>query len=657
MKRFADATIRSKIIAIIMLTTTISLAIAIGVISWNHSATLGRAAVQQGAALAQVLAANTAAAVSFADERAAEQTLATLAEQPSIREAMVILPDGSSLARWVSPQGGLPVDAEAAERWRWTAIASRRTDTIVSRGDARIDVLAPVRLDGERIAYVHLVEDPDALSRELRASLLLGAFGTALALAFAAVLSSVLQHGITARVIGLADAMTAVRKTNDYRIRLTEDARDEIGTLIGSFNRMLAEIAIRDDQLASHRQELARQVADRTADLATTNETLARSNAELVASQQEVQRLALVAKNTDSLVLISDREGRVEWVNPAFERTTGFTLEELRGRGPMGFLAGPETSPETMDTMRQAFILGLPFKIEILAYAKDRRPFWAAVDSVPVRGGDGSVERVVTVASVITERKEHEHRLAQALERERDVVAQQKRFISVAAHEFRTPLTIIDGAAQRLHRYAQRITPADLRERAEKIRQAVARMAQLVDTTLNSARLDAGHVELNLAPLDLVALIDSICRRLDGMAREFDIRIAGGERPHVIAGDSRLLDQAFTNLLSNAVKYSGDSRRIDIAIEVDGAAVNVRIRDYGIGVPAKELPRLFTRFYRASTAKGLPGTGIGLNLVKELVQLHGGTIAVRSTVGEGSEFTVRLPTNPVQSGAAATSAA
>jgi len=239
--------------------------------------------------------------------------------------------------------------------------------------------------------------------------------------------------------------------------------------------------------------------------------------------------------------------------------------------------------------------------------------------------------------------KQREQRLAEALDTEREIVAQQKRFIAVAAHEFRTPLTIIDGAAQRLARYADRMQPTGLRDRADRIRRAVVRMAQLVDTTLNAARLDAGHVELSVAPIEFVGFVEAMAQRLNTVATEFSFHLEGADRPITIEGDPRLLEQVFSNLLSNAIKYSGASRRIDILFGNDEDSARVPVRDFAIGVPAAEVPKSFTRFYRASTAKGLQGTGIGLNLVKEMAVLHGGDVDVRAVVGEGSSFTVRLP--------------
>ena len=135
----------------------------------------------------------------------------------------------------------------------------------------------------------------------------------------------------------------------------------------------------------------------------------------------------------------------------------------------------------------------------------------------------------------------------------------------------------------------------------------------------------------------------------ESIATDFTFTIAGGDASIMVQADPRLLDQVFTNLLSNAVKYSGKSRRIEMRVTAVAERVEIAMRDFGIGVPADELPKLFTRFYRASTARGLPGTGIGLSLVKELVRLHGGEISVTSRVGEGTIFTVVLPVDVTRS--------
>lgn len=383
-------------------------------------------------------------------------------------------------------------------------------------------------------------------------------------------------------------------------------------------------------------------VHDATTEIAG-QKRLERTLTELRQSQEEVRRLALVAQHTDNAVVITDEHGTVEWVNAAFTRITGYAQDEIAGRRPGRMLQGPDTDPGTVSAMRDAIARGEGFRVEVLNYSKDGRPYWLEIDCSPVRDGSGQVERFIAVEADITERKQQERRLAEALERERAAALQQRRFVSIAAHEFRTPLTIIDGAAQRLVRYADRMAPDDLRDRARRIRGAVQRMSQLIDTTLDTARLDEGRIELNLGTVDVVQLVTAICQRGDGFAPDFRFEIVASSPSLPIRADARLIEQVLTNLLSNAVKYSGGSRHVEVALRGGAQDVEIDIRDHGIGVPEAEIGHLFTRFFRASTAKGLPGTGIGLSLVRELVRLHDGEVSVRSAVGVGTTFTVRLP--------------
>ena len=372
---------------------------------------------------------------------------------------------------------------------------------------------------------------------------------------------------------------------------------------------------------------------------------LERALEELRTSQELVQRLALVAQHTDNSVIIMDAAGRIEWVNPGFTRVSGYSLEEAVGREAAGFRNGPDTDPATVARMREAMRGGEGFQVEVLDYARNGQPHWLSVDCSPVRNAAGTIERFVAVEADVTDRKLQERRLATALEREREASALQKRFVSMAAHEFRTPLTIIDGAAQRLARYADRVTPADLVERVQKIRAAVARMAQMVDVTLNSARLDEGRLEVALGTLDLNVLVAGICRRIEGISPGFVFGTTSTGPAVPVVADSRLLDQVFTNLLTNAVKYSGASRRVDVSLTYSADQVVVGVRDYGIGIPKDEQSQLFTRFFRASNARSLPGTGIGLSLVAEIVKLHGGAVEVSSEAGAGTNFLITLPIN------------
>ena len=240
------------------------------------------------------------------------------------------------------------------------------------------------------------------------------------------------------------------------------------------------------------------------------------------------------------------------------------------------------------------------------------------------------------------DKRQAEH-LAQALQKEQELNTLQREFVALVSHEFRTPLTIIDSAAQRLVRSKDKMTAEDLATRTGKIRAAVRRMTGLIEGTLNASRLDAGEIRMEPRPCDLKALVREVCARQAEISKFHDIRVDVDGLPEEIHADAGLLDQVFTNLLSNAVKYAPKDPRIEVKGWTDGRFAALSVRDHGVGIGADDLPRMFERFFRARTSAGITGTGIGLNLVKQLVEMHTGTIEVDSVEGQGSVFTVRLP--------------
>jgi two-component system, OmpR family, sensor kinase len=235
--------------------------------------------------------------------------------------------------------------------------------------------------------------------------------------------------------------------------------------------------------------------------------------------------------------------------------------------------------------------------------------------------------------------------LEEQLAQEQRLALAQRNFISMASHEFRTPLTVIDGHARRLMKVKDARPPAEIDERAGKIRAAVLRLTHMIDNLLNSARLTDGGAELYFQPepMDIAAVLREVCQLHREMVPNAQIAERFGSGVMPMTGDAKLLFQAFSNLLANAVKYSPAGGAIELAAEMaDGEAV-VTIADRGIGIPAGDLGRLFERYHRGSNVSGIVGTGVGLYLVKTAVDLHNGRVEVRSREGEGTSFVVRLP--------------
>jgi two-component system OmpR family sensor kinase len=233
--------------------------------------------------------------------------------------------------------------------------------------------------------------------------------------------------------------------------------------------------------------------------------------------------------------------------------------------------------------------------------------------------------------------------LREKLAEEQRLTLLQRNFVSMASHEFRTPLGVIDGHAQRLISMRDRLTAQELAERARKVRNAVGRMTQLIDNLIGSARLIDGRIDLYYRPtqIDLKALVREVCHQQRELTP--DAQILEAVEPGLAYGDASLLRQVLSNLLSNAVKYSPAGGLIRVTALEEGVQLAVAIEDHGIGIPEKDQKRVFEPYYRGSNTSGIVGSGVGLYLVRTIVDLHGGTISLGSQEGEGSRFTVRLP--------------
>lgn len=233
--------------------------------------------------------------------------------------------------------------------------------------------------------------------------------------------------------------------------------------------------------------------------------------------------------------------------------------------------------------------------------------------------------------------------LRTALDNERRAATLQRDFVAMASHEFRTPLTVIEGHARRLMKSSGTVEPPELENRLRKIRGAADRIAELIGQFLDPARFGDVPTAPLPAPLDLPELIGELCARLAEDRPEIELTVSGLESLPVILADRSLIRQALLNLIENAVKYSGPRGPVRIVGLVEKDMAVVRIADHGIGIPAKDMERLFTRYHRASNVGTIPGTGVGLFLVATIARLHGGRVTVDSSEGRGSAFALHLP--------------
>jgi two-component system, OmpR family, sensor kinase len=249
-----------------------------------------------------------------------------------------------------------------------------------------------------------------------------------------------------------------------------------------------------------------------------------------------------------------------------------------------------------------------------------------------------------TINALLGRLEEAFARREEAVSRLEEALGRERRFAADASHELRTPLTNIEGYAEMLDDWAAK-DPETAKQSIEAIREESGRMRRLVEELLSFARGDEGPA-LELAPQDLTALTEEATRVARWAAGgKVGLDYASPEREIVATCDRNRIRQVLSILLDNAIKYTPQGGEVRVKVrEVDGR-VEVAVSDTGIGIREEDLPRIFERFYRADKARARGGAGLGLAIARQIAEAHGGTIEVRSRVGEGSTFVLRISKN------------
>ena len=251
----------------------------------------------------------------------------------------------------------------------------------------------------------------------------------------------------------------------------------------------------------------------------------------------------------------------------------------------------------------------------------------------------------------ITKYKRVEQDIRNALEKEKQLNELKSRFITMASHEFRTPLATILGSSEILRYFGQKCSDEKRLKHYNRIQTGVEQMTRLLDDVLIIGRAEAGRLPFQPIAIDIVAFCTNLTEELQlSIADKKTIALRLQFQPPAIAqsvtiihADEQLLRQILTNLLSNAIKYSHPGDAVDFSIILESDAVLFSVCDRGIGIPQDDLPHLFEQFHRAGNVGTTQGTGLGLSIVKKSVELHGGSIQVSSLVGQGTTMTVTLP--------------
>ncbi|MEH2437583.1 MAG: ATP-binding protein [Nostoc sp.] len=355
-------------------------------------------------------------------------------------------------------------------------------------------------------------------------------------------------------------------------------------------------------------------------------------------ARQQARNLFVTALDTvPDTILVLDEKGTICQANPAAEELFQINVQHLLGRHLNEFfsnLAGPpeqwlNRSEHTLESFQSLRIIELTIS----------------------RPSSLNFQEYVAIVRDITERKQAEAEIRDALDKEKELGELKSRFVTMTSHEFRTPLTIILSSAELLEHYSFKWSEEKKLNHLQRIQKTVKHMTGLLNDVLLISKAEAGKLECHPAPLDVVQFCRNLIEEMQIATESHTITFVN--QMHWInvhqddcnkaCLDDKLLRHILSNLLSNAIKYSPQGGSVEFELIWQQGEVIFRIQDQGIGIPVADQAQLFNSFHRACNVGTLSGTGLGLAIVKRSVDLHGGKIAVNSEVGVGTTFTVSLP--------------
>ena len=392
----------------------------------------------------------------------------------------------------------------------------------------------------------------------------------------------------------------------------------------------------------------------------------------------------------DGIITI-DRTGHILSINPAGANLFGYEISELLGERINKLMPSPHREDhdkyiDRYERTREARIIGIgrqvygmrkdgslfPFKLSVsevkledsILYTgiihdmsdqyeaeENLRQLNDKLESIVEERTDALNAAVSKLSEInhslqeeVVLREKAEGDLKQLLAKERELNEMKSRFVSMASHEFRTPLGAVLSSASLISRYDGSDQQDKRQKHINRIRKAVGDLTTILDEFLSLDKLQAGKIRVEQREFDLAVFIDEVLDEVSGICKEnqrIDHVHTNDELP--VVQDYSILKNILLNLLSNAIKYSDESSRIEVVSGIEASMAFIRVKDEGIGIPEVDMKHMTERFFRAGNATHIKGTGLGLNIVMRYLEVIGGTMEMDSEEGKGSTFTVRFP--------------
>lgn len=393
--------------------------------------------------------------------------------------------------------------------------------------------------------------------------------------------------------------------------------------------------------------------------------------------------LAAIIENAIDGFITIDYQGKIESVNPAACKLFRYRPDEVIGKNVRFLMPPPHQSAHDDYLHRyqqtsEAHIIGIgrevlgmrkdqsifPFRLSVSKVHYSERIIYAGFIHDLSREKEAEEhlkeytahleelvdERTISLKKTVSALQKAKEEISLSLQKEIELSQLKSRFVSMASHEFRTPLSSIQLSASLVERYTEALKNPKIGKHIGKIKTAIGHLSNILNDLLSLEKLQTGKIEPHFQEFDLVKFSEEITEEMQMVAKEHQqIIYQHTGNSSLVKLDQNLLRHCLINLLSNATKYSADHAVIEFDTELKGHSCLLKIKDSGIGIPDADLKHLFEPFFRASNVGTISGTGLGLNIVSRYIDLMNGTISVISSEKSGSTFTITFPYHDAKS--------
>lgn len=370
-----------------------------------------------------------------------------------------------------------------------------------------------------------------------------------------------------------------------------------------------------------------------------------------------------ITNSNDSVLIFKIDPENIEnslviYVNEAFTNMTGYTTDEIIGNNPF-CLQGLASDSEEIVKLKELLTNRKSAEFEIINKKKNGDPFWNNFTVVPIMDTSGKYTHCVSIQRDVTSRRQHEEitrkkleklidertrELHEALAKEKELVEMKSRFVAIASHEFRTPLSTINFATNFLQDHFRELEAEEISSKLKKIEKQVTHMTSLLEDVILVGRNELSKIQVIKSSIHLRSFVDKIIEEvLNTTKNTHSINLAYHVKTENILADEKLLRNIFINLLTNAIKFSPGKKEIKLIMDENDDRLSFEVIDKGIGISESDKEHLFEAFYRGTNANAIAGSGLGLSIVKKAVELLKGDMYLESEENKGTQIKIKLP--------------